>query len=118
VRPDPKPSRRVRDAALVANLHRLVRECFLCGAINVRLSAHHVHKHPRSDVPGNLTMLCGDGVAGCHGDVEHARGDARARLVREIRVRRPDVFEYLTSVLGSTIAADEWLRSYAEGKTR
>lgn len=114
---DPKPPARVKDGPLLALLHHEWTECFLCGAINVRLSLHHVHKHPRDDLRSNLLMLCGSGTTGCHGDIEHARGDSRARLVRRIRVFRPDVFDYLRTKLRSAIAADEWLRSYAEGKT-
>lgn len=114
---DPKPPARVKNGPLLALLHHEWRECFLCDAINVRLSLHHVHKHPRDDLRSNLVMLCGSGTTGCHGEIEHAAPGARARLVREIRVRRPDVFAYLRTKLGGAIAADEWLRSYAEGKT-
>jgi hypothetical protein len=114
---DPKPESRVRDPELLAAIHRRVRECFVCGAINVRLSIHHVHKHPRSDVEENLVVVCGDGTSGCHGEIEHATLGARAVLVSKLRVFRPDVFDYLRRTLGSAIAADEWLRSYAEGKS-
>lgn len=114
---DAKEEGRVVDPDLLAALHREWYECFICSAINVRLSLHHVHKHPRSDLRENLVLLCGDGVSGCHGDVEHARGTKRADLARRLRISRPDVFGYLSRRLGSSIAADEWLRRYAEGKT-
>lgn len=119
VSPDPKPAARVSDPVLLSGLHRLWWSCFLCDALRgggVRLSLHHVHKHPRDDVRENLVMLCGDGTSGCHGLIEHADRQARQRLARMIRIERPDTFGYLAQKLGSAVAADEWLRRYAVGK--
>lgn len=115
---DPKPPARVRDPALLASLHRLSFECFLCETLHGPFSLHHIHKHPRDDVSENLVYLCGDGTRGCHGLIEHADRQARTRLVRLLRLHRPDTFRYLSQKLGSAVAADEWLRRYAVGKER
>lgn len=123
--PDPKPAARVKDPLLLNRLHYRQRECELADFLHPgdpyaprvhRLSAHHVHKHPRDDVEGNLTMLCGDGTTGCHGRIEHADLEARGALVRMIRYSRPDVFLYLTHKLGGSIQADDYLRRLANGK--
>lgn len=113
---DPKPPARVKDPELLAELHREWWACFLCDAIGVRLSVHHVHKHPRDDLRENAVMLCGDGVLGCHGKIEAADLHARAALVVLIKTERPDIIDYLAVKLKTPEAADEWLRSYALGK--
>lgn len=98
---------RARDSALLRQLHREWRECALC-LETFRLSLHHVIKHPRDDVRGNLIMLCGDGVQGCHGRVE-AHDPVVSRLLGEhIRDERPDVVEHVVARLGEE-AAREWL---------
>lgn len=32
---------------------------------------------PNTNSPSNLILLCGDGVQGCHGHIEHNREEAR-----------------------------------------
>lgn len=97
----------VRDSVLLRQLHREWKECALC-LETFRLSLHHIHKHPRDDVRGNLVMLCGDGVQGCHGRVE-AHDPVTMRLLGEhIADHRPDVVEYLTDKLGPS-EAHEWI---------
>lgn len=107
----------VKDRALLRRLHREWQECALClstgweheGNNNmwIGLSLHHIHRHPRDDVEGNLVMLCGDGVRGCHGRVE-AHDPVVMRLLGEhIANHRPDVVEYLFDKLGQS-SAQEW----------
>lgn len=95
---DPKPPARVRDPELLRRLHLRWQECALCHGTahsEGRLSLHHIAKHPRDDVEGNLVMLCGDGVRGCHGKIEARDPETRAKLRAHIRERRPDVLRYL-----------------------
>lgn len=89
-------------------LHLRWRSCALCGSSTARLSLHHIHKHPRDDVEGNLVMLCGDGVLGCHGSLEAEITVTRRALGRYITAKRPDVLRYLRGKLGDE-AADDWL---------
>lgn len=58
----------------------------------------------------NLVALCGHGTDGCHGDVEHYRGQARYLLGRHLANMRPDVVGYLEGKLG-VAAAREFLRN-------
>lgn len=112
---DTKPERRIRDSDLLSRLHAEWEECALCLSTGwefegdhrtwIGLSLHHVCKHPRDDVRGNLIMLCGDGVRGCHGEVELL---SAARLGRHIRSARPDIIEHIRWRFGET--AEEWLR--------
>lgn len=96
-RSDPRPPRRVRDRALLARCHQRWRTCALCSRGGDRpLSLHHINRHPRDDVVGNLVMLCGSGTTGCHGLIEARDPDAKRRL-SAILHRRPDVVEYLAS---------------------
>ncbi len=73
------------------------------------LSLHHVLKHPRDDVRGNLVMLCGDGVRGCHGRMEAHDPVVERLLAEHISDARPDIFEHLEWRLGHD-GAREWLR--------
>ena len=113
---DPKPAKRIKDPALVRNFSIRAAECCICGASRAdgRISAHHVY--PRSqggdDVVANLVALCGDGVSGCHGDVEHHRNEARARLADHLCRKRPDVLAYLDDKLGVRPALDFLVRRY------
>lgn len=34
-------------------------------------------RQPNTNSPSNLILLCGDGVQGCHGHIEHNREEAR-----------------------------------------
>ena len=124
---DPKTPARVRDDTLYPLLHYRWRECALRQELHPKtaygppgivwsLSLHHVHKHPRDDVEAALVMVCGHGTVGCHFRLENADMEARAALVRHIRIFRPDTFAYLTAKLGSAIRADEWLRSHMTSK--
>lgn len=120
--PDPKSEPRIRDHELLCGLHFEWRECSLCLSVGwerdpqhserrmwIGLSLHHVLKHPRDDVRGNLLMLCGDGVRGCHGRIEAHDHNTLRRLGEHIRSRRHDIIEHLEWRLG-TEAAAEWLR--------
>lgn len=106
--PDPKPAKRVRDKELLKHLHFVWRECALCHTTG-KLSLHHIHKHPRDDVKGNLVMLCGDGVQGCHGRIESHHGPTVKRLMQHIINARPDTVSYLMVTMGAE-AASEWIR--------
>jgi 5-methylcytosine-specific restriction endonuclease McrA len=105
---DPRPQPRVRNPDLLGALHHLWRECAICGTTD-RLSLHHVHKHPRSDVEANLVMLCGDGVQGCHGRVEAHHGPTVGQLMNYLLDFRSDTLVYLVELLGRN-AAEDWLR--------
>lgn len=89
-----------------------MRECAVCGETS-RLSIHHVL--PRSqmgdDVWGNLVCLCGDGVTGCHGDVEHYRNGARRILGMHILSERRDTVDYLAMKLGTADRALYWIET-------
>ena len=119
---DFKAPPRVRDSTLLSLLHYEWRECAVCGAerreVNdhgeyvARLSLHHIRKHPRDDVRGNLVMLCGDGVIGCHGRVEAHDKETLVLLVTALLAERPDVIEYLDRRLeleGAEERGVEWL---------
>lgn len=106
---DPKPEPRVQNPALLRELHFLWKECALCHD-TWPLSLHHISKHPRDDIQGNLVMLCGDGVQGCHGKIEaHVHETLRA-LGRYILGERPDTISYLYDRMGA-ISAHEWMRT-------
>lgn len=80
---------------------------FLDGAM--RLSRHHIHKHPRDDVEANLISVCGDGTTGCHGLIEAHNERALWALQRAV-ASRVDTWEYLVAKLGGPDAASDWLR--------
>ena len=108
---DPKPPPRVRDGTLLKALHRRWQECSLCHGTAYtegRLSLHHVHRHPRDDVEGNLVMLCGDGTRGCHGRIEANDPVALSLLGAHIVSERPDTILYLRAKLGD--GADGWMQ--------
>lgn len=104
---DFKPPPRIRDPKLLSELHYRWRECSLCGNTD-RLSLHHILKHPRDDVEANLVMLCGDGVRGCHGLIEHHDAPTEQRLMHYLLSARSDTIFYLKMKLGLTAAA-EWI---------
>lgn len=105
--PDPKPAPRVRDAALLRRLHRELTECEVTG-YRWPLSLHHVSKHPRDDVRGNLVMVEGSGTTGFHGRLE-ARDPVALHMLGEYLVaERPDTFEYLRWRMGETAPA--WVK--------
>ena len=113
--PDLKPPPRIRDRELLVALHHEWRECALCMGLGfgssfewIGLSLHHVCKHPRDDVRGNLVMLCGDGTRGCHGLVEARDAKTLRWLGEHIIEERPDILEYLAWRKGET--AWEWFR--------
>lgn len=108
---DFKQEPRIRDVNLMRRLHREWRECALCGGTH-RLSLHHVLKHPRDDVRGNLVMTCGSGTSGCHGELEAHRRPACEALGLHIVWDRPDIVEHLTWRLRGREEADAWLRRY------
>jgi 5-methylcytosine-specific restriction endonuclease McrA len=110
VDPIPRPSRRVRDSQ--AGFQKVAYEgkCRICRKPAVHgmpgvegswwgLTRHHLV--PRSqggdDIDDNLVPLCGDGVSGCHGDVEAYRPGARHSL--RIALTRQEV-EYVTAKKG------------------
>lgn len=123
VRPDPKPAGRIRDRDLLRQLHLEWKECVLCGSIGetregmpnpeglrwIGLSLHHISKHPRDDIRGNLVMLCGHGTAGCHGLVEANNEETIRALGRYILRSRGDTITYLYERKGAS-AAQEFMR--------
>jgi hypothetical protein len=106
---DPKPEPRVSDPELLRCLHRRWRECAVCGTSSGRLSLHHIRKHPRDDVEGNLVMLCGSGTTGCHGAVEAHDEKTLRRLRDHIECCRADTIDYLDWRLGGLDRATDWL---------
>lgn len=105
---DPKPEGRVRDPQLLKVLHLKWRECVLCRA-NDQLSLHHINKHPRDDIEGNLVMVCGSGTTGCHGLLEARNSEKLAELGVYILKARGDTIVYLYDRMG-IIAAQAWMR--------
>lgn len=93
VTPDPKPRPRLRLRGqnygnFVFEFLRAHRTCELCGKRPAE-TFHHVVPRGQGgdDVEENGAALCGDGVALCHGRVEHsaeARGELRYRLRTEV----------------------------------
>lgn len=109
VTPMPKPDPRIKDPVRLKILHARWRECALCGEHRKKLSLHHISKHPRDDHEGNLVMLCGDGVRGCHGGVEAGDREKLRELGRHILNERDDVLPYLISRKGSEEQARAWV---------
>lgn len=111
--PDPRPERRVRTPGLLSLLHRRYRECQVTGATG-RLSLHHINRHPRDDVIGNLVMVEGSGTTGYHGRLEARDPVALALLGQYIVEQRPDTLDYLQWRFGEQAGA--WLeRHYLVG---
>lgn len=107
-------SPRVRNPELLRQLRRRWQECVLCfgtAASEGRLSLHHIHRHPRNDVEGNLVMLCGDGTTGCHGRVEARDAVVLSLLGQYLIDERPDTIAYLYGHLGRD-EAEAWLRRH------
>lgn len=108
--PDPKPQGRIRDGRLMSGLHRMIHECQVTGERRNGLSLHHINRHPRDDVPGNLVMVDGSGTTGFHGRLE-ARDPVALRMLGEhIVEHRPDTLEYLRWRYGDT--AEAWLERH------
>lgn len=93
--PDWKQAPVIRDPGLLSDLHSEWKECVLCWRSTGKLSLHHILKHPKDDLRENLCMLCGDGVQGCHGDIEHAHVERKLELGLYIVEFRPDTISYL-----------------------
>lgn len=110
-RADTKPEGRIKDPKLLAVLHLMWRECALCRASDL-LSLHHINKHPRDDIEGNLVMLCGSGTTGCHGLIEARNSEKLAELGEYILKARGDTIVYLYDRMGPE-AAQEWMRRNA-----
>ena len=108
---DPRPTAVIKDKALLKSLHLRWRECAICGEVEP-LSLHHIHKHPRDDVEGNLVMVCGSGTTGCHGRIESRDPVVLRLLFEHIVGERPDVVAYLRKKLGRQWA-DAWLGNLA-----
>ena len=106
--PDPKPRAKIKDPALLKMLHLEWLDCALCGKTG-HLSLHHINKHPRDDIRGNLVMLCGSGTTGCHGLIEDHDHDMLIALGQHILGCRGDTIVYLYEYLGA-VAAQEWMR--------
>lgn len=107
---DPKPAARIvnRDAGT----NKLLREgrCRLCGgtggAYAFYITRHHLIKKSQGgdDIDANIVPLCGHGTAGCHGDVEAYRGDARQRLRHKLQ---PEEVLYIVAK-----ESREWLNTH------
>lgn len=108
---DERPLGRVRDPRLLSQLHFEWDECAICGASDSRLSLHHISKHPRDDVKGNLVMLCGSGTTGCHGLIE-AYDWTVLETLGQVLCARADVVEYLDWRLGSLERVQDWLQAH------
>lgn len=108
VRSDPKPRARIKDSLVLRTLHLEWRECALCGKTG-QLSLHHINKHPRDDVRGNLVMVCGSGTTGCHGRIEAHDQQTMWLLGEHIMGCRGDTIVYLYEYLGA-VAAQDWIR--------
>jgi len=103
----------VRDAQLLRQLHRELTECEVTGG-RWPLSLHHINRHPRDDIIGNLVMVEGDGTTGFHGRLEARDPVALHMLGEYIVTERPDTIEYLTWRFGTEAPA--WLeRRYLVG---
>lgn len=100
----------VKDPGLLSALHDEWDECALCGVSVGKLSLHHILKHPRDDLRGNLVMLCGHGTAGCHGFIESHSSEHKGMLGLYIVEYRPDTIAYLDWRLGGLEAVEEWLQ--------
>lgn len=75
------------------------------------VSLHHVvprRPHLGDDVEANLVFLCGDGTTGHHGEIEHRKPKAQARLNEHIREHRPDIMGYVYGKFGGG-EGDAWL---------
>lgn len=106
--PDPRPPKRIKNPALMAQLHREWRECAICGSTRDRRSLHHVHRHPRDDTRANLIMLCGDGTTLCHGKVTAEDETTLRALGHVILTTRRDTVAYLNGKLGR-VRAHAWM---------
>jgi hypothetical protein len=98
----------VRDSNLLNRLHRRWRSCALCGR-TWPTSLHHINKHPKDDVEGNLVMLCGSGTTLCHGAIEGREKRKLRDLATYIRSRRPDTLAYLDERFPEE-GAEAWLQ--------
>jgi hypothetical protein len=102
-------------------LHHEWDECAICQSTGwddcdgqrewVGLSLHHVCKHPRDDVRGNLVLLCGDGVRGCHGRIEAWDAVTLRLLGEHILEERPDTIAHLEWRFGEE-GAQAWLQRH------
>lgn len=114
---DPKPAGRTRNGELLAVLHMRWQECALCYGTKYtegRLSLHHISRHPRDDVEGNLVMLCGDGTRGCHGLIEAHELNKQRELASYLRTWRSDTLAYLDARFPQE-GADAWLQRVLRG---
>jgi hypothetical protein len=110
--PHPKPEPRVRDRQLLAGLHRMLHECAVTGERRNGLSLHHINRHPRDDVRGNLVMVDGSGTTGFHGRLEARDPDALRQLGEHIVAERPDTLDYLRWRFPKPGQAEAWLERH------
>jgi hypothetical protein len=109
--PDWKAAPRVKDPELMRRLHQQLRECEVTGTTG-RLSLHHINRHPRDDVRGNLVMVDGSGTTGFHGHLEARDPDALKQLGRHIIEDRPDTLDYLRWRFPKPGQAEAWLERH------
>lgn len=111
--PDPKPEKRKKDPKALKRAHLSTDECAACERSDTPLSAHHVlyGADGRHDEPGNLLMLCGDGVSGCHGGAHHSN-HAVLRKIGEAIAARPGMIRFVEERLGVERGRDYLKRRY------
>lgn len=108
---DPKPAKRIKDAAIVRNFSLRAGSCAVCGEGRAAgLQAHHVLHRGRGgdDVVVNLVALC----LGCHGAVHDGNRSTKHLLGQHLCLLREDVLEYLNEKLGPEAAREYLVREY------
>lgn len=113
--PDAKPTGKPRKEIRTVDRSATTKACLEwreCPCGKPSATGHHVLSRGNGgdDVLANIVPMCGSGTTGCHGLVENEDKAACKRLGRWIREHRPDTVLYLTSKLGSSRQADDWLR--------
>jgi hypothetical protein len=107
--PDPRPAARERDVKAMRIAKLREPWCVICGERTG--SAHHIVGKGGGrgdDVAANLTGLCGDGVAGCHGLVTRRDCGTCRKLGEYLLANRADFLLYLAKKTDGRSA--DWFR--------